>query len=415
MVVVLAGSAAAVEGLAGVRADHVDLAALGHLAELGVDGGQTHALSPCPQTRMDLLGGGEAWRQAQGLCERTALPCHPHRRRGDGGHAQIVTVLILRYGETRTGTIPDKICEESADEMKSTSVAFVLLLGLLVSSCASSASGRPAGRLSVVAAESPWGAVASAIGGRDARVISVVRDPGVDPHQYTAGAAVAAEVATAGVVVDNGLGYDDFMSQLLGTGATGPRRVVTAADVLRVHAADANPHLWYWLDRVPRVARAIEEAMAAADPPHRAAYRANLRSFDASMATLNSQVLILRAHLAGTPVAQTERVAGYLLAQLGLRLVSPIGFSTAIENGTEPSAADAAAMNVLLDRGRAATLIYNTQTISPATQATLAAAKRGRVPVVGMSETVTPPAASFVGWQRAQIRSLAAALRSGRR
>jgi len=290
-------------------------------------------------------------------------------------------------------------------------VGAVLVAIALLGACTTTAtSSFSHGRLRVVAAESPWGAVARAVGGDDVEVVSVIKDANVDPHEYTPTAWAAAQVALAAVVIDNGLGYDDFITQLLSTGAAHQRRTVTAADVLGISGPDANPHLWYMVERVPKVARAMADAFSAADPAHRADYRANLVAFDASLAPLDATLSAIRSERPGAPVAQTERVAGYLLAEAGLDVVSPAGFATSIEQGHEPNAADTQAMGTLLRGGGVEVLINNIQTTSAVTTAAVNDARSAGVPVVGFSEIVEPSSASYVVWQQRQLDALARAL-----
>jgi zinc/manganese transport system substrate-binding protein len=290
------------------------------------------------------------------------------------------------------------------------SLSLLLASGLLA---ACSPAPRAAAPLRVIAAESPWGAVARAVAGRNATVTSVIDNPALDPHEYTPTAAVAAEVATADLVVDNGLGYDRFMTSLLSTGATHPRAVVTAATVLGVTDEAANPHLWYSIERVPTVAAAIEAALAKADPVHAADYRANLARFDASLQPLDAALERIKVARHGAPVAQTERVAGYLLGQAGLDVASPTAFSLAIESGQEPSAQATEQMTQLLSSRGVDALVENTETVSPVTEQVVAEARASSIPVVGVSELVEPRGASFASWQARQIAELARALGMG--
>jgi zinc/manganese transport system substrate-binding protein len=55
-------------------------------------------------------------------------------------------------------------------------------------------------------------------------------------------------------------------------------------------------------------------------------------------------------------------------------------------------------------------LVYNTQTSTPITENLKQMATRNAIPVVGISETVEPPTASFQDWQVKQLNSLQAAL-----
>ena len=76
--------------------------------------------------------------------------------------------------------------------------------------------------MSVVAAENFWGNIAAQIGGDRVKVTSIITNPAADPHLYESNAANAAAVASAQVVIENGLGYDTFMSDLLGSSGAHP-------------------------------------------------------------------------------------------------------------------------------------------------------------------------------------------------
>jgi zinc/manganese transport system substrate-binding protein len=282
-------------------------------------------------------------------------------------------------------------------------VAFVPAASLWLAACGSGAGVAQPGKLQVVAGEGMWGGIAAQIGGARVQVTSFVTSPTADPHLYQSDAADAVAVARAAVVIVNGAGYDDFMGQLLSASGAHPR-VVTAQDVLGA-GADANPHFWYDLRRVPLVAAAIERALAAADPGGAATYRAGLARFDASLHPVLKVVDRIAAGYSGRPVAYTERVPGYLLADAGLANVTPPGFATAVENGNEPSAGDTQAMEGLIARHGIRLLLYNTQTTSAVTQHVVGLARQDGVPVVAVSET--PPAGeSFQAWQVRQARAV---------
>ena len=288
-------------------------------------------------------------------------------------------------------------------------IALVLLVGVSAG-CARTSGPLSDGRLHVVAAESPWGAVATAIGGNAASVVSVLSDPGIDPHEFVPSAQVAGEVALADVVIENGLGYDSLMDHLLGTGAAHTRTTVVAAHVLGVSGPDANPHLWYAVERVPMVASAIASTFEKADPSHASTYRHNLASFLTSLNVVTGQVAQLRASYGGDHVAQTERVAGYLLEEAGLVVVSPASFASAIEEGRDPTAADSQAMNVALANGGVRVLVVNSATQSKVTDRLVAQAQAHHIPVVRVSELVDPAGSSYVSWQHQQLDELQAAL-----
>jgi zinc/manganese transport system substrate-binding protein len=263
--------------------------------------------------------------------------------------------------------------------------------------------------LRVVASTNVYGDIARQIGGSRLEITSVLSDPNADPHLFEPGTANGLAVAQAAVVIRNGLGYDAFMTKLEDAAPSSHRIDVVIADAVGIHGADANPHLWYDVPALGRVASAIEEALARADPGHVAAYRAGLAQFDSSLAPLRHAVAAIRAHHASAPVAYTEPVPGYLLSAAGLRNLAPSSFTHAIEEGTEPSPGAVAQMLGLMRARRVRVLLYNRQAVSPITARIRTAARAAGIPVIGVTETL-PPGSTFQQWQLDQANALAEAL-----
>ena len=279
--------------------------------------------------------------------------------------------------------------------------------------CAAPRAPVTPGIVKVVAGENMWGNIAAQIGGAHVQVTSILSDPNADPHLYESDVASALAVAEAQLVIANGAGYDDFVSQLLGATRNSGRVVVSVQAVLGAYGPDVNPHFWYDIPRVPQVARAIEAALARLDPHDAPLFAANLTRFDASLAPVDAVIAAIRRRYAGAPVAYTERVPGYLLAAAGLTVVTPPGFAAAIENGNDPSAADTARMYQLITGREARVLLYNAQVSSPVTQQVRALARQAGVPVLPVDETMPPSYRSYQAWQLAQATALLNALGRG--
>jgi zinc/manganese transport system substrate-binding protein len=286
----------------------------------------------------------------------------------------------------------------------------VIVLGatvLFLAACGGSTGST--GKLNVVAAENVYGNIAAQIGGSHVSVTSILTSPNADPHLFEPGTSAGLAVSGAKVALQNGLGYDAFMTKLENAAPSKSRSVVTMANVLGVHGKDANPHLWYDMPRLDRIAGAIAAAFKRADPPHTSAYRAGLSRFERSLAPLRQEVAAIRDRFRGAPVAYTEPVPGYLVAAAGLRNLAPDSFTRLIEEGTEPSASAVAAMNALVSQHRIRVLLYNSQAVSPITASLRDAGRQAGIPVVPVSETL-PPGLTFQQWQLRQARALAAAL-----
>ena len=277
---------------------------------------------------------------------------------------------------------------------------------LALAGCGGKAAG---GKLPVVASTNVYGDIARQIGGAHVAVTSVLSDPNADPHLFEPGTANGLAVARARVVIENGLNYDSFMTRLERAAPSSRRHVLSVADVLGVRGADANPHLWYDVRALSKIASAIEQALAQADAKHAAAYGNGLHAFVTSLAPLLRAVAEIRAAHAGAPVAYTEPVAGYLIQAAGLRNLAPSSFTRPIEQGTEPSASAVSAMTALAANGKIRVLLYNAQAVSPITARIRAAAQRAGVPVVSTTETL-PADSTFQRWQLGQVQKLRKAL-----
>lgn len=285
----------------------------------------------------------------------------------------------------------------------------VIVLGtaLLFSACGSSS--HTPGPLDVVAAESVYGNIAAQIGGAHVSVTSILTNPTADPHLFEPGMSTGLAVSRARVALQNGLGYDAFMTKLETASPSKSRIVVTMADILDMRREDTNPHLWYDVPRLGRIGGAIAAALERADPRHAADYRAGLSSFEHSLAPLRHEVAAIHRRFPAAPVAYTEPVPGYLVAAAGLHNLAPDSFTRPIEEGTEPSPSGIATMDELISQRRIRALLYSVQTVSPITAQLRDAARGAGIPVVPVAETL-PTQLTFQQWQLRQARALGAAL-----
>jgi len=157
---------------------------------------------------------------------------------------------------------------------------------------------------------------------------------------------------------------------------------------------------------MPIVAEAATAALIKLDPQNAAYYAQNKLAYLARLAPISAKVAQLRAKYAGTPIAFTENVAGYLTDAIGLKLLTPLGFMKAIEQGIDPAPADVAAERDLITGRKVKVLLYNTQVISPTTQQIHDLAVQNGVPIVGVAETVPPAFGTFQDWMLSQLNDL---------
>lgn len=273
--------------------------------------------------------------------------------------------------------------------------------------------GRPVFR--VVAAESFWGSLAAELAGRRAEVRSLIAAPGVDPHSYQPTAADARLVTDANMVIENGLGYDPWIGQLTRASQSRARRILDVGSLLRLPAG-ANPHRWYFPADVEAVVRGVVADYDRLDPAGSAYYaereRRLLRVGFAGYDRLRREI---RARFAGTAVGYSESIFEGLGRDLGLELATPYGFARAVAEGTDVTAAEKQAVDTLVSRRGIRVWVFNIQNVTPDVQRVNELARAAGVPVVTVTETLSPAGETFEGWQVHQLEGLLRALEAGPR
>ncbi len=266
------------------------------------------------------------------------------------------------------------------------------------------------GKIVAVGAESQYASVIAQVGGRYVQASAVMSNPSTDPHSFEASIAVARQVGSAQLVVQNGIGYDAFMLAIESAAPSSGRTVIDVQRLLGLPDSTANPHLWYDPATMPRVADSVAAALSAIQPSHRAYFEANAVAFKNSLAGLAAAITSFKSAYPGVPVAVTEPVANYLLAALGADNLTPWTFQADVMNGVDPSPQNVAAQRALLSGHKVRVLVYNQQVTDTLTESFIARAKPNHVPVVGVYETMPRPGYDYQSWMRAEVRDLRAAV-----
>lgn len=214
-----------------------------------------------------------------------------------------------------------------------------LVLGAGLTSCAASADDRPL----VVVTTNILGDVVGELVGDQAEVMTLM-PPDADPHSFEISAKEAARITGAQVVVSNGLGLEEGLTQHLETAADEGVPIVEAGslvDVLETGSGVADPH--FWTD--PRQMVAVVDGVTAAlidDVPsldadvlraNATTYTAELEALDAEMAEAFAAIPVERRQL-----VTNHHVFGYLAARYDFQVIGAV-----IPSGTTlaaPSASD---------------------------------------------------------------------------
>lgn len=289
--------------------------------------------------------------------------------------------------------------------------ALGLLLVVGLTACSLGAGASPGSdRLTVVAAENFWGSIAAQVGGDRVQVTNIIDNPNADPHAYEPTTANARSMASARFVIVNGIGYDPWADKLISANPVAGRDVLNVGELVGVPVG-GNPHQWYSPQSVQRVIDAITAEYKKLDAKDASYFDQQRSSFETKgLAQYQGLISDIKAKYAGTPVGASESIFALMAPALGLNLLTPPSFLTAISEGTEPTAGDKATIDHQITSGQIKVYVYNRQNATPDIQRQIEEARNAGIPVATITETLAPAGASFQAWQVRELQDLAAAL-----
>jgi zinc/manganese transport system substrate-binding protein len=290
------------------------------------------------------------------------------------------------------------------------------LVALGIAGCGGAAlPGSGGSRLQVVAAENFWGSLAAQLGGDRVHVTSIITSPDADPHDYEPRAADARTMAGAQMTILTGIGYDTWASKLIAANPVDGRPVLNVGDLVGLKPGD-NPHQWYSPATVQRVIDQTVADYKRLDPGHAAYFDSRRASLERrGLGRYHALITQIRARYGGTAVGASESVFAPLAQALGLRLLTPPGFLSAVSEGTDPTAADKQTADRQIAGKEIKVWVYNSQNTTPDVKRLNDAARTAGVPVATVTETLTPAGASFQDWQVRELEALQRALAAGTR
>jgi zinc/manganese transport system substrate-binding protein len=266
----------------------------------------------------------------------------------------------------------------------------------------------PAAATAVLAVENFYASLVNQIGGQCVSTTTILSDPDADPHEFQPAASDVRSYQGAQLVVEDGLGYDDFSDKIMATLSTRPA-VVNAGAVLGLQVG-ANPHVWYSAGYVNQIRTAILEQLKQLNPGASGYFEAQSAALDQEFATYRSLIAQVNSTFSGVPVGATESIFVDMAYSTGLNLISPPEFMQAVAEGNDPSARDVAGFQDQITGRRIKVLVYNTQTVTSLTEQLKALAQQNNIPIVGVSETMPLGAQTFQGWQANELELLIQAL-----
>ena len=282
----------------------------------------------------------------------------------------------------------------------------------------------PSGALTVSTSFYPIQYLAQAIGGEHVAVTSVT-PTNVEPHDFELSPKdVTALSASSLVLYVSGFqpSLDDALAQV-----SGPAVVDLAGSVDLVHhdgveeeheegateaahdhdhdpAAALDPHFWLDPVRMQAAAKAVEAALAQADPAHADDYAANLNTLTTTLTDLNTGYSSGLGHCERTTFVTSHAAFGYLADRYGLTQASISG----VDPESEPSPAELAAVKKVVE-STGTTTIFTEELVSPETAQAVAAETGAQTRVLSPIESA-PESGDYADAMRANLEELRTAL-----
>ena len=309
----------------------------------------------------------------------------------------------------------------------------------------------------VYATTNVWGSVAKAVGGDKVNVIVGVDDLSQDPHDYQATATDKLNITKSAVMLVNGGGYDDWGMSLAESVSHKPvvinavalsglspntdnaadesaseqhqhdtQHEIKTADPQpsdhphvpseahsEVHShshGDFNEHVFFSLDTAKKVAEAVNKQLAATSPANQAIYAKNTQQFIQQIDALKVKAQQIGQRKAITAFA-TEPVIGYLLADMGIKDVTPKAYAVQSETDAGVSVKVLNDSKSLLSNKQVGLLVVNAQTEDATSKQLITLAKASTVPVVAVYETLPDGVTSYTQFIEKTLDDFAAATR----
>jgi len=205
-------------------------------------------------------------------------------------------------------------------------------------------------KLRVVASFSVLADLVRNVGG-DRIELSTLVGPDGDAHVYSPTPADAKTVASAKLVIINGLGFEGWLPRLVESTGNHARVEEASTGVMPRHgtgddADKIDPHAWQSVANVKIYVANIRDALVEADPEGGGIYASNASKYLTQLDALEREI---RSGVAAIPSQRRQVVTihdafGYFADAYGISFVAPQGVST----DTEPTASDIAATVLLI-------------------------------------------------------------------
>lgn len=318
-------------------------------------------------------------------------------------------------------------------------VSAVLLLALLaLSACqslgpnragSSAAAGgvRPGAALTVAATNSILADLVQNVGGERVAVFALVA-AGQDSHSFNPAPSDAVRLASARIIIENGLGFEPWLDRLYRGSGSKARRVVATRGIEPRQETDqtepsrtgnrdqdeVDPHVWHDVRNTIRIVENVRDALSQADAPGASTYAANADLYLGKLRALDAWIVeqVQTVPPGQRTLVTTHDTFGYFAARYGFTILG-----TAIPGvSTESSEANAGEIARLVERIRAAGVptIFAENVSNPKAMEQIAREAHVALAPTLYTDALGPPGSAgdtYLTMMRANVTTIVTALR----
>lgn len=293
-----------------------------------------------------------------------------------------------------------------------------LLAATALAACGGGTSTSSGGDLRVVATTTQLADFTRNVAGERATVTQLLK-PNTDPHEYEPTPGDVTAVAGARIVIEHGIGLDEWLDQIVANAGGSPARIVATNGVPLLPGDDkepaGDPHVWLDPTNAVIMVRNIARGLEAADPAGAATYRANADRYVSEIEAMDRD---LAARIATVPAGSRKIVTdhdafGYFARHYGITVVGTV--IPSLSTAAEPAAKDVAALAATIRREGVHT-VFPESSVDPRLQRAIAEESGAALGEPLYGDTLGPagtPGATYLGMMRSNMDAIIAGIGPG--
>ena len=282
-------------------------------------------------------------------------------------------------------------------------VVLAVIVGLMVTGWSPSKSHQKPIR--VVTSLNFYGEVAKAVAGDHGTVTSFINSSAVELHEFQPTTKQAKQVAIANVAIENGLGYDAWMSKMVKADSKNKITLINVGEQVAKEKDGANEHVWYRPATMSTLATTLAKQFSELDPDHKADYEKNAKAYQAKLQKLDKVIAQAKQNVGDNRLVDvSEPVFDYALENLGYQ-INDQHFEKAVEDDSDPSPKDIQQIQDDITNHRIAFFVNNSQESGKTVENLVKLAKENNVPVLNVTES-EPDGEDYVSWMTKQYQAL---------